>query len=100
MNGFLSDAMMSPVSITNCNIITPQEFESGMKMMGVDSLEGIKKTLTSLDPGFMEHAEFREFYRFAFQFSREVSQVCCIGGPSPCLYVRCCSKKNAVVALK
>ncbi len=43
-------------------------------MMRVDSLEGITKALTYLDPGFMEHAEFRDFYRFAFQFSREVSQ--------------------------
>ncbi len=49
--------------------------------MGMDSLEGLKKVLPSLDPGFMEHTQFREFYRFAFQFSREVSQICCIGDP-------------------
>lgn len=31
----------------------------------------LREQLPSFDLGFMEHDEFREFYRFCFQFSRE-----------------------------
>jgi len=30
--------------------------------------------VSQLDPGFMEHKEFREFYRFCFKFNREDAQ--------------------------
>jgi hypothetical protein len=42
-----------------------------MFKLGVDSVEKITALLPSLDPGFMEHSSFREFYRFVFLFSRE-----------------------------
>ena len=42
-----------------------------MHCLEVDSIEKLRGMLPRLDPGFMEHPSFREFYRFVFQFSRE-----------------------------
>lgn len=51
--------------------IKRDEFLAGMREMGVDSKAALKTKLASLDTGFMEHREFREFYRFCFKFNRE-----------------------------
>jgi hypothetical protein len=34
-----------------------------MTREGVDSVERLKRLLPALDPGFMDHAQFKEFYR-------------------------------------
>lgn len=47
------------------------EFDSGMRSMGADSLEQLKRSVPALDPGFMDHKTFRDFYRFCFLFNRE-----------------------------
>lgn len=51
--------------------IAKQEFRDGMVAMGIDSLQKLKDLVPSFDPGFMEHKEFSEFYRFCFKFNRE-----------------------------
>jgi len=51
--------------------ITRQEFVSGCKKLQVDNMEKFKNLTKILDIGFMEHAEFRDFYKFCFQFNRE-----------------------------
>lgn len=49
-----------------------KEFMNGMaNAFGKDSIEGLKAIIPSLDPGFLERTEFRDFYKFVFQFSRE-----------------------------
>eukprot|EP00904_Undaria_pinnatifida_P003103 jgi/Undpi1/12794/HiC_scaffold_7.g02461.m1 len=48
-----------------------QEWLEGMEALGTDSTDKLKWQLPSFDLGFMESDEFREFYKFAFQFSRE-----------------------------
>ncbi|CAM9670448.1 unnamed protein product [Heterosigma akashiwo] len=48
-----------------------EEFSNGLTELGVDTIEGIRSLLPQLDPNFMEHSTFREFYKFVFQFSRE-----------------------------
>ncbi|CAM9852012.1 unnamed protein product [Ectocarpus fasciculatus] len=47
------------------------EWLEGMEMLGADSADKLKEQLPSFDLGFMEGNEFREFYKFSFQFSRE-----------------------------
>lgn len=47
------------------------EWAEGMERLGADSTDKLKEQLPSFDLGFMEGDEFREFYKFAFQFSRE-----------------------------
>jgi hypothetical protein len=37
----------------------------------MSSLDDLKAGLAGMDTGFMEQAEFRKFYKFVFQFSRE-----------------------------
>ena len=54
--------------------IRKEEFQAGMSSMGCDSVEALKAQLPTMDPGFMEHKEFRDFYRFCFQFNREGTQ--------------------------
>lgn len=51
--------------------ITRSEFMEGTRLMNVGSCEQIQVRLPSLDPGFMDRTEFREFYKFVFQFNRE-----------------------------
>lgn len=51
--------------------ITRTEFIQGMRTMRKESLESLKQMAPSCDPGFLERNEFREFYKFVFQFSRE-----------------------------
>ena len=52
--------------------IRKSEFVAGMQALRSDSIAELKRqVLHTLDPGFMEHKEFREFYRFCFKFNRE-----------------------------
>mgnify|MGYP003933275353 FL=1 len=39
--------------------------------MNCYTIDDFKSYLTRLDPGFLEHSEFRSLFKFAFQFSRE-----------------------------
>jgi len=57
---------------TKPGTILRKEFVSGMaNTLRKDSIEGIQSLLPSLDPGFLERQEFRDFYKFVFQFQRE-----------------------------
>mmetsp|Transcript_35426 Transcript_35426/g.72203 ORF Transcript_35426/g.72203 Transcript_35426/m.72203 type:complete len:217 (+) Transcript_35426:3-653(+) len=58
-------------SIEKPGEIAKREFREGMTAMGIDSLQKLKDLIPSFDPGFMEHKEFSEFYRFCFKFNRE-----------------------------
>eukprot|EP01035_Chromulina_nebulosa_P003775 gene3775-5160_t len=58
-------------AVSKPGAITKAEFISGLKKQKKFDVEGIKSMLPSLDPGFLERNEFRDFYRFVFQFSRE-----------------------------
>lgn len=40
-------------------LITRTEFMQGMKNIRKSSVEDIKKTIATLDPGFLEQSEFR-----------------------------------------
>mmetsp|Transcript_21209 Transcript_21209/g.59043 ORF Transcript_21209/g.59043 Transcript_21209/m.59043 type:complete len:218 (-) Transcript_21209:325-978(-) len=51
--------------------ITSQEWEDGCEKLRTDSIEKFKEVLPSLDPGFMDRAEFKDFYKFCFQFNRQ-----------------------------
>jgi len=47
------------------------EFIAGCEKMNASSIEELTALLPTLDPGFLDRAEFREFYKYVFQFSRE-----------------------------
>lgn len=51
--------------------ITRAEFMEGARLMNVSNVAQIQAKLASLDPGFMDRTEFRDFYKFVFQFNRE-----------------------------
>lgn len=51
--------------------ITRAEFMEGARLMNVSNVAQIKARIAALDPGFMDRTEFRDFYRFVFQFNRE-----------------------------
>ena len=51
--------------------ITRTEFLKSMESLGFNQISNLKDALPTFDPGFLEDREFREFYRFVFQFSRE-----------------------------
>lgn len=51
--------------------ITRKEFVSGMETNYIADAEGLKSSLYTFDSGFLESSEFREFFKFVFQFSRE-----------------------------
>lgn len=42
-----------------------------MTVLQKDSFAGLKELLPGLDVGFIEKSEFRDFFKFVFQFSRE-----------------------------
>ena len=46
--------------------ISLSEFEAGMQRLGCETLESLAPVTPGLDPGFLERAEFREFYKFVF----------------------------------
>jgi len=49
--------------------ITKEEWMAGCKKLQVDSIEKFKALLPSLDTGFLDRAEFRDFYKFCFRFN-------------------------------
>ncbi|GMH60796.1 hypothetical protein TrRE_jg2709 [Triparma retinervis] len=51
--------------------ISQAEWNRGCEELGLEKVEDFKKLLPSLDTGFMDHEDFRKFYKFVFQFSRE-----------------------------
>merc|ERR1719416_48602 len=51
--------------------INKDEWCKGCTSLQVDSIPKIKALLPSLDPGFLLDHEFKEFYKFTFQFNRE-----------------------------
>ena len=51
--------------------ISKQEFISGCAKLEVDSWAKMKKLMPSLDTGFLETKEFKDFYKFCFQFNRQ-----------------------------
>lgn len=51
--------------------IKHEEFLKAMKTMGKSSVADIAQMLPTLDPGFMERSEFKEFFLFVHKFSRE-----------------------------
>lgn len=50
--------------------ITRDEWMAGCAKLNIVSIDSIKSLLPSLDPGFMDQMEFRELYKFCFQFNR------------------------------
>lgn len=51
--------------------ISKTEFTKGMKDLRARSIADLKAKIPSMDPGFLETKDFREFYKFVFQFNRE-----------------------------
>ena len=54
-----------------CTFFSCYLLHDSLVILGIDYLVQLKELLPSLDLGFMESEEFREFYKFTFQFSRE-----------------------------
>ena len=63
--------------------ISLSEFETGMQRLGCESVESLVPVTPSLDPGFLERAEFREFYKFVFQARARVRARACARALSP-----------------
>ena len=51
--------------------ISQNEFTLGMTKLEIDTIEGLKDLIPSLDTGFLMADEFKSFYKFSFLFSRE-----------------------------
>lgn len=51
--------------------ITRSEFVSGMESNYIADAAALQGSLYTFETGFLETAEFRDFFRFVFQFSRE-----------------------------
>lgn len=51
--------------------VSKSEFTTGMRALGARTVADLKPRLQLMDPGMLEDKEFREFYKFVFQFSRE-----------------------------
>jgi hypothetical protein len=51
--------------------VTRDEWKDGCENLNVDSLEKLKQLLPSLDIGFLEATQFRDFYKFCFKFNCE-----------------------------
>mmetsp|Transcript_12301 Transcript_12301/g.18639 ORF Transcript_12301/g.18639 Transcript_12301/m.18639 type:complete len:215 (-) Transcript_12301:151-795(-) len=51
--------------------ITKTEFVKGMKDIGASTVTDLINKSPSFDPGFLDKGDFRDFFRFVFQFSRE-----------------------------
>lgn len=58
-------------AISKPGCITKAEFLAGMESNFITDIKGLKDSLYTFDTGFLEASEFREFYKFVFQFSRE-----------------------------
>ena len=51
--------------------ISKQEWMQGCQKLHTDSIDKFQKLLPSLDTGFLDQTEFKDFYKFCFQFSRQ-----------------------------
>jgi hypothetical protein len=51
--------------------ITQQEWMSGCSQLQIDSWSKLQKLIPSLDTGFLDQIEFKDFYKFCFQFNRQ-----------------------------
>lgn len=51
--------------------ISKDEWEKGCAKLQVDSIDKFKGILPSLDTGFLDRTEFKDFYKFCFQFNRQ-----------------------------
>mmetsp|Transcript_27546 Transcript_27546/g.39440 ORF Transcript_27546/g.39440 Transcript_27546/m.39440 type:complete len:271 (+) Transcript_27546:136-948(+) len=51
--------------------VTKEEWIKGCEKLGIDSIDKIKRMLPSLETGFIDEDDFKEFYKFVFQFNRE-----------------------------
>lgn len=51
--------------------VTRDEWKDGCENLNVDSLDKLKQLLPSLDIGFLEATQFRDFYKFSFKFNCE-----------------------------
>jgi hypothetical protein len=57
--------------IKGCSLLSAQSSNMLTSHVTVDSWESLKhQVLPGLDTGFMDAAEFRDFYKFCFQFNR------------------------------
>jgi len=48
-----------------------EEFEQGFKSMGISSIDELKKKLPSLYKEMTDPSEFKELYKFVFDFARD-----------------------------
>jgi len=51
--------------------ISKQEWMAGCLKLQMDTIAKFTNALPSLDTGFLEQTEFKDFYKFCFQFNRE-----------------------------
>ncbi|KAG7369972.1 cullin binding-domain containing protein [Nitzschia inconspicua] len=51
--------------------ITKEEFLTGCYKLHVDTIEKFQSLIPSLDTGFLDEMEFKDFYKFCFQFNRQ-----------------------------
>ncbi|KAI2497737.1 hypothetical protein MHU86_16779 [Fragilaria crotonensis] len=51
--------------------ISRDEWMKGCEKLQVDTVAKFKELLPSLEVGFLDNDEFKEFYKFCFQFNRE-----------------------------
>jgi hypothetical protein len=51
--------------------ISKKEFVKGCAELKLDSFDKFKELLPTLDTGFLERKEFKDFYKFCFQFNRQ-----------------------------
>lgn len=51
--------------------ISKEEWMSGCDKLQLDSIDKFQSILPSLDTGFLDRSEFKEFYKFCFKFNLE-----------------------------
>jgi len=51
--------------------ISKEEWMQGCVSLGVDSWDKINQIKPSLDLGFLEQSDFKDFFKFCFQFNRQ-----------------------------
>eukprot|EP00541_Cyclophora_tenuis_P007094 CAMPEP_0116566758 /NCGR_PEP_ID=MMETSP0397-20121206/14629_1 /TAXON_ID=216820 /ORGANISM="Cyclophora tenuis, Strain ECT3854" /LENGTH=232 /DNA_ID=CAMNT_0004093673 /DNA_START=180 /DNA_END=878 /DNA_ORIENTATION=- len=51
--------------------ISRKEWMNGCQKLQVDSIAKFQSILPSLDIGFMDQSDFKDFYKFCFQFNRQ-----------------------------
>ena len=49
--------------------ITPTEWTNGCEALNIESFEAMMELLPSLELGFLENSEFKDFYKFCFKFN-------------------------------